>query len=65
MTAAKTVVRHLTTEEFAARIRKHKRTVENMRRDGRGPAYIKDGEIVLYRECDIEAWERSRLITSQ
>ena len=58
-------VRHLTTEEFAARVRRSPRTVEDWRTDRRGPAYVQPvgpGTPVLYREPDVEAWEESRLV---
>lgn len=53
---------HLTTEQLAERLHRSPRTVEDWRTDGRGPAFIRDGQTVLYREPDIEAWEESCLV---
>lgn len=62
MTAPKTV-RHLTTEELADRLRIDPETVRDWRKDGRGPAYIKDGQkFVRYPLAAVEAWEKSRLV---
>lgn len=61
-------VRHLTTEELAARLGVRPRTVEDWRLDGTGPPPMRLGKggprsPVRYREKDVEAWEESRLVT--
>lgn len=61
-------VRHLTTEELAARLGVEPRTVEDWRLDGIGPPFIRLGKggpksAVRYRERDVEPWEESRLVT--
>ena len=55
-------VRRLTTKEAAKLLHRSPRTLEDWRSQGRGPAFIRDGQTVLYREPDIEAWEESRLV---
>jgi excisionase family DNA binding protein len=60
MTAPKT--RHLTTEELAERLGVSVTTVRDWRRDGRGPAYIRVGSVIRYRETDIDKWERAKLV---
>lgn len=58
-------VRHLTTEELAERLDLEPQTVRDWRKQGRGPAYIKDGEkFVRYPVAEVEAWEKSRLVTT-
>jgi len=46
----------LTTAEVAARLRVSRRTVEEWRRRGRGPAHFKAGRHVRYSVLDLEAW---------
>jgi hypothetical protein len=43
------------------------RTLERWRKDGAGPAYIKVGHLVRYRESDVERWldEQTRTHTRQ
>lgn len=53
-----------TTEEAAALLRRGKRTLETWRRDSRGPAYIKDGETILYPDWSIAAWAKACLVTT-
>jgi excisionase family DNA binding protein len=56
--------RHLTTDELAERLGVKPHTIRLWREQDRGPAYIKDGgKFVRYRLADVEAWEKSRLIT--
>ena len=55
-------VRRYTTKEAAALLHRSPRTLEDWRADGRGPAFIRDGQTVLYREDAIEAWEESHLV---
>jgi hypothetical protein len=35
------------------------RTIQRWRWKGKGPAYLKLGGRVVYRLCDVEAWEAS------
>lgn len=63
--AAKTApaVRHLTITQLAERLGIEPGTLRVWRMNGRGPAYIQDGEgFIRYRLTDIEAWEKSRLV---
>jgi hypothetical protein len=36
-------------------------TLEKMRMTGRGPSFVKDGRLVIYRKQDLDAWLASRL----
>ena len=57
-------VRHLTTDQLAERLGVEPQTVRDWRVQDRGPAYIKDGgKLVRYRLADVEAWEKSCLVT--
>ena len=58
-----TAVRHLTTEELAERLGIPAETVKRWRKVGDGPPYLHVGKHVRYRLADVEAWERSRLVT--
>ena len=53
--------RHLTQRELAERWSKSEATIERYRSDGVGPAYLKIGGKVLYRQGDIEQFERDCL----
>jgi transcriptional regulator with XRE-family HTH domain len=60
-------VKHLTTEELAARLGVSPRTVEDWRRYDRGPSYLTVAgpagkKKVRYRLADIEAWEQEHLV---
>lgn len=55
-------VRHLTTDELADRLGVVPETVRSWRQRGTGPAYIRLGRAIRYREPEVEAWERSRLV---
>jgi hypothetical protein len=66
MTAPKNV-RHLTPEELSERLgdgRVPVDTLKKWRTTGQGPAFIRVGKYVLYREADVEAWEQTRLVTT-
>lgn len=52
------------TREAAARVRLSKNTLERFRVQGTGPAYVKLGGAVRYRETDLDAWLESRLTQS-
>ena len=52
------------TREAAARVRLSKNTLERFRVQGNGPAYVKLGGAVRYRETDLDAWLESRLTQS-
>jgi len=56
--------RFLIPEEAAAMLRiKHPQTLAEWRSQGRGPAYIKDGNgYVRYLESDIFAWARANRV---
>jgi len=36
-------------------------TLEKMRMTGRGPSFVKDGRLVIYRKQDLDAWLERRL----
>ena len=50
----------LTTAEVAELLNYTPDTVRRWRREGRGPAYIKDGEEIRYLPADIKAWISER-----
>jgi predicted DNA-binding transcriptional regulator AlpA len=51
--------RFLTLKEAAERLRLKPRTLYNRRWRGEGPKSVREGNRVLYRVSDIEAYERS------
>ncbi len=53
-------VRHLTQLDLARRWRVSPRTLERWRWLGQGPAYLKLGAVVAYREEDVLAYEAAR-----
>lgn len=46
----------LNTIEAASYVRRSKRTMEGLRISGGGPAYHRQGGIVLYHRDDLDAW---------
>jgi hypothetical protein len=38
-----------------------KSTLEKMRMTGRGPAFVKDKRLVIYRKQDLDAWLAARV----
>jgi excisionase family DNA binding protein len=52
---------HLRTEEAAKRLNVKPETLEAWRCRGGGPAFLKLGKAVRYRESDLDAYEASRL----
>lgn len=58
------MLRLLTQREAAANLRLSERTLERLRVTGTGPAYVKAGRLVRYREQDIEEFIVSRLVRS-
>lgn len=65
MTAAKTAVRHLTVADLAERLGTTKEAVYHLNRRGQGPRILRRNGSkrgpVLYRETDVEKWEKTRL----
>jgi predicted DNA-binding transcriptional regulator AlpA len=58
-------VRHLNSDQLAARLGVSTRQVERMRQDGSGPPFIRVGlRAVAYAEADVVAWESSRRFSS-
>ena len=53
-----------TQAEAAEVFRFSERTLERMRLTGLGPAYVKAGRRVLYRQADLEAWVASQVRAS-
>lgn len=53
--------------ELAARFRISVKTVQSWRQTNRGPAYLKVGRLVRYRESDIQDWldKQTRTNTTQ
>jgi len=54
-----------TQREAAEVLRLSERTLERMRLTGLGPAYVKAGRRVLYRQADLEKWVVSQFRASQ
>jgi excisionase family DNA binding protein len=54
----------LPTTEAASRLHMSPRTLERMRSEGTGPAYIKAGRRVLYAEEQLAAWLNERIVSS-
>jgi hypothetical protein len=52
---------HLREEELALRWRIAGRTLQRWRRQGRAPAHLQLGQRILYRLCDVEAFEACHL----
>ena len=46
----------LTVKQTAERLQVNHNTLQVWRNNGKGPAYIKIGGLVRYRESDVEAW---------
>ncbi|MGA4280095.1 helix-turn-helix transcriptional regulator [Ralstonia nicotianae] len=55
---------HLTQRDLALRWGKAEATIARYRSDGRGPRFLKIGGTVLYRQEDIERFERESLYGS-
>lgn len=55
-------VRHLTTDELADRLGIPANALKKWRAINDGPPYIRVGKYVRYRERDVEAWEKTRLV---
>ena len=53
-----------TQREAAEVLRLSERTLERMRLTGLGPAYVKAGRRVLYRQADLEKWVVSQVRAS-
>ena len=55
---------YMTVEQLIERYQSKvtRKTLANWRYEGRGPLFVKIGNLVLYRRVDVEAWERSRRI---
>jgi excisionase family DNA binding protein len=53
-----------TQREAAEVLRLSERTLERMRLTGLGPAYVKAGRRVLYRQADLETWIAAQLRVS-
>jgi predicted DNA-binding transcriptional regulator AlpA len=54
----------LTQREAASALRLSERTLERSRVTGLGPAFVKAGRRVLYRQSDLDQWIASRLCQS-
>lgn len=54
-------VRHLTQRELAKRWNKSEATIERYRALGNSPRFLKIGGKVLFREEDVQEYERNRL----
>jgi hypothetical protein len=62
--AAPPSVRHLTPEQLAERLGKPVGTLKRWRRTRTGPPFMHVGRDVRYRLTDVEAWEKTRLVTT-
>jgi len=57
---SKTCPEFLRPKEVEAVFGLNRNTLACWRGEGRGPAYIKDGDLILYRHQDVEAYLKSR-----
>ena len=48
----------LTTKEAAKRLRVSPRTLERYRKDGVGPYFIREGQLIFYRPDDLTEWQQ-------
>ena len=55
---------YFTTKEAAQRVHLGTRTLEGFRLKGTGPAFVKAGRKVLYRDSDLESWLQARTFQS-
>ena len=55
---------YLTQEEVAAVLRLSPRTLERHRLAGTGPAYVKLGRRVIYKQASVEAWAAANTFSS-
>ena len=58
------VDKHLSPAELAERYGIPLETIYAWNRKGVGPAYMRVGRYVRYREVDVITWEKSRIVTS-
>ena len=58
------LIRHLKQADVAQRWNVSHRSLERWRWTGQGPRFLKIGGRVVYRLCDIEAYEAEQLRTS-
>jgi excisionase family DNA binding protein len=58
------MVRLFTQGEAAKVLRLSERTLERLRVSGGGPAFVKAGRSIRYREADLETWVDGRVVTS-
>jgi excisionase family DNA binding protein len=63
MTAPK-AVRHLSPAELSERLGVPAETLKRWRRTGAGPRFLRVGRHIRYRTADVEAWEKTRLVTT-
>lgn len=59
-----TAPKHLTKEELAVRLGIPEDTLKYWRTTRQGPAFIRIGKHVRYRLTEVEAWEKTRLVTT-
>ena len=52
----------LSTRKAAAELGLSPRTLDRYRETGRGPAYHRFGQRIVYRRCDLEAWAAKRRV---
>jgi len=58
------MVRLFTQREAALVLRLSERTLERLRVSGGGPAFVKAGRSVRYRQADLEVWIAARVVGS-
>jgi excisionase family DNA binding protein len=58
------MLRLLTQSETAKLLRLSERTLERLRVSGGGPAFVKLGRSVRYREVEVERWVEGRVVSS-
>jgi predicted DNA-binding transcriptional regulator AlpA len=52
----------LTERDLTAELRMKPQSLAMWRTQGRGPAYVKLGQLVRYRRSDVEIWLKSRVV---
>lgn len=55
----------LSPRELAQRLDKSTKTLETWRREGTGPAFIRVGREVRYRETDVTRWLERNTVTTR
>lgn len=60
MTTETTISELLTEHDLAAELQMRPQSLADWRHRGKGPAYVKLGQLVRYRRSDVESWLNSQ-----